>query len=236
MAYKPELALKKTETEATPLSRFFRKVSQLFSNHGIQDGKLWGRICEVQKISEQTIHDLIHFKQALELKADPQLFSLVCALVDSIIKEIARMHTLLEKKTGTTVRVKLGTKYVELTEKAHKWIALGHNLEDLNLIKQAVVMQTVLEFQALIDRDAQVIQDYLNHAAEDLPLSQRLKADLKKKLVPTLSPILMKLYALKEVPQELCLDTLMTWRLASDQHRESLFTEALHTIDTFFTH
>lgn len=219
----------------TSLSRFFRKVSTLFSNKTRAGRvKLSGRISELHRTSEAMLRDLKSFRSKLEKKKTPHLFLLAAALIDPIVKEMTRLQKAIDSRSTATHQVKAVSRYVELIEKARTWVEVASGSDDPDMIGHVIIMQTIQDFTACLERDMQVIQDYLNHALESMTLSDVSKSELKKKLLPTLLPILLKLNTLKEFPQDLTIETLASWRSAADRKRESIFTEALHTIDTFF--
>ena len=219
----------------TALGSLLKKVAQIFNRTPHSDSKLSGRIHELQTTADEILHGLTAFKSKIEKETDRRLFSLVCGIIDPISKEIARLQKVMERQGGATQQVKSYTRYVEWIEKARYWISLGDGSKDLEAIQQAVIQQTIQEFQTRIDKDIQIIQDYLNHAVENLVVSDDMRNVLKHKLDPELSPNLLKLYQLKEHPQDLSLDSLIPWRSAADHDREIFFSSSLHAIDTFFT-
>lgn len=232
--HRVEIKRRKADGEANLLARFFRKVSQLFMNEvEIQEAKLGGRINELQATAHVMHKQLVVVKDSIKANSDQKTYTLACGLIDPIIKEISRLQNDMEHKSTVTQQVKTVSKYVEWIEKARSWLELE---EDSNTerIQQIIIFQTTQEFQARIARDIQVIQDYLSHATDILPVSDKLKGELRKKVLPTLSPILVQLYALQKIPKDMALDDLTAWRAASDREREGHFSEALHTIDSFF--
>lgn len=239
-SHRMELTEKKIKGEISPFTRFFRKMTQLFSNDIRKSEirhhqmKLSGRISELQSTSETSLKHLLAIKHWLKTAADPQTYALALSLIDPMINEALRLQKNLESKSTVATQVKLVSKYVEWIEKAHVWSELKIDQPSANQVQKVIIQQTIFEFQTRIARDVQVIQDYLNHASQEQPLKAGVKKQLEKKLVPMLSEIIKNLYALQNVSQEITLDSLMNWRSTSDDKREGYFSEALHAIDTFF--
>lgn len=220
----------------TPLRRFFQKLTQMFNRTPAPSPteiRLAGRIHELQTIADHVLHDLIAFKGLLEREADPHLLPLAVSVIDTMIKEIARLKKLMEHQHGLTQQVKAVARFAEWVEKAKPWLALKNKTLDAGQVKQVVVQQTVQEFQTRIDRDIQVIQDYLHHAVDSLEGPDELKASLKNKLMSEISPNLSKLDQLKQCPEDLHIDSIISWRAQADRGRENLFTTILHAIDSY---
>lgn len=213
-----------------------KKLSQFFSiNPILRKHKLFGRISELQKTFDDILHDLEVVKKSIELHADSSLYILMCSVVDPLVKEMTRMQKTLDLAGTTTHHVKCVSRCVECIEKARVWIELGSESWDEEKVRKVIIKQTVEEFQGRIDRDIQVIQDYLSHAVQDSSQPETARVQMKGQLMPTLSPILHKLYNLRDEQNDLTVDNLIDWRSVADEQREGLFSATLHTIDTFFT-
>ncbi len=156
-------------------------------------------------------------------------------IVDPLIKEIHRMKKGLGHES-VAQQVKASQGFSEWMEKAKMWIELcSRRPFEKQAISQAVVDHAIQEFQATIDKDLEVIQDYLNHTMDRIEADDLQKNHLKEKLEPELSQYLMELLMLKNHPQDLCIDALQSWRAEADLARENCFSSALHTIDLITT-
>ena len=216
----------------TSFQVFFERVSQLFTRNTTPSSKLSGRINEWQARVDSVLRDLITFKASFEIKKEPPLFNLSCSHIDPLIRELARLLT-LDYKESATQQVKQFSRYNRLIEKAEEWISLKKETEDHNKIIAVVFKQTAHNFNERIDRDIKLIDDYITCGVENIPLMEDLKEELKKQLLPTVSPYIVKLIDLKQKQQEMTLDSLVTWQTEADLVREKLFSGALHIIDQF---
>lgn len=215
--------------------RFFQKMGDIFKRP-VQLNKehpLSGRISELHTSAAEILVELIAFKQRMENESDPQLYSFICSIIDPIIKEVSRIQQSIEREGNTAQKVKSFSRYVDWIEKAREWVEFDKLRPESATIRQAVIKQTIKDFQTKIDRDIQVVQDYLNQAMGELDMTEEMKNELKEKLMPELSPSLRELYRLRQPEKELSLEEFIQWRSHSDQNREKLFGVSLHIIDTF---
>lgn len=212
---------------------FFQRIQNLFKPQTqIQEVKLSGRIHELQKTADRILFDLLLFKSEAETKVEPYLFSIICTAIDPIIKEIVQIQKLREHQNSATWQVKNFQRYTDWLEKAKAWVELKDRCEETNVLYQAALNHTIKEFQARIDRDLQVILDYLNHALSNIDIQPNEGKLLRDQLIQKLDPHLLKLNQLKNPAPEITLETLIVWRSTSDTSRETCFGEALHIIDT----
>lgn len=223
-----------TDFSTNLFSRFVQKVGLIFNPTApVGDIKLSGRIRDLQTIANSVLFELLDFKEAVKERVHPELYALILPIIDPLIKEIGRTPPIVEKKDNTAQQVKMFSRYVDSIEKAKDWSELckaASNKEDL---EKAIIQQTAKEFISRIDRDVQVLQDYLGHALNSLDLSTGLKSELKEKLMPEISPKIQDLLKLKTLPTDFSLNSFIQWRSCADQSREIIFGEALHIIDIF---
>lgn len=217
------------------LGRFFQKFNEIFKRDPVplQDHRLTGRIHQLQREIDEFVNQLLLIREELENEIDPQLPSLIHVVVDPLIKEINRMQKPKEVQISAAQQVKESKECAAWIEKAKMWIDLcSKRHQQRDAISKAIIENTIHEFHTRIDRDLQVIQDYLNHALDNLKINDLLKSELKDRLEPELSQHLFELYLLKDHPKDLNMETLPLWRADSDLARENYFSAALHTIDT----
>lgn len=226
--------LSKSDTSNNVFGRFVQKVSLIFTKTPqTSELKLNGRIRELQTIADTVLFELLDFKKDIKEKIDPDLFSLVTTILDPLIKEAGREPPSIEKMDNTAKQVKVFSRYVDSIEKAKAWVEIGKTQTTKEALEQALIQQTAKEFLSRIDRDIQVIQDYLSHALSSLEMSEILKNELKESLMPGLSPKMLVLHQLKKLPADFSLSSFIQWRSNADRHREILFGEILHIIDSF---
>lgn len=219
----------------TRLGRFFQRINHFFSNEPIDhEVKLIGRIHEMQSTTDKILEELLEFKSFLAEIAEPSIFSLVCNIIDPIVKEITRIQKGIDEQEAITQQVKVFNRYTEWLDKAKLWIELGKNKKyQKEIIQQAILTHTIQEFQAWIDRDVQVIQDYLHNSFHSFDIVDPMKQFLRDGIEPKVTPYIRRLLELKEPPKKLTIHSLTKWRAKADRERENLFGEALHIIDTF---
>ena len=225
----------KAETPSdTAFSRFIQKVGQIFnrSQQGNRN-QLSGRIKEMQTMADSVLKELLDFKKRIEKSIDPNLYSLVAAIVDPLVKEARRVPYGIDNMDNTAHQVKVFSRYVDSIEKAKIWVEIGKSNTQQENLEQALVQQTAGEFLLRIDRDIQVIQDYLSLALSSFEMSPGLEIEIKEKLMPDLSPKILALRQLKTVPKQFSLDSFLQWRSHSDHSREEIFDMALYIIDEF---
>lgn len=223
------------KTEEKPVQGFFRRIGEIFkgSVEPKEEHPLSGRISELHSSATDSLVALLNFKENIKKDVDPQLYAFICSIIDPIIKEVTRIQESIDRDTNTAQKVKSFNRYVDWIEKAHEWVEIGQQHAEKETINQAVINQTVKDFQAKIDRDIRLVQDYLGHAMDGFDLPEPLKNELKEKLMPELLPSLIELQALRQPSGELTLDEFIAWRSFADEARENLHDRALHIIDTF---
>jgi hypothetical protein len=218
----------------TIFSRFIQKVGQIF-NRSQPESKslLGGRIKELQTMADGVIGELLEFKKRIKKSIDPSLYALVAANIDLLVKEARRVPHGIDKLDNKAKQVKVFSRYVDSIEKARLYVEIGREHRGAQQLEQALVQQTAAEFSLRIDRDIQVIQDYLSLALSSFEMSRMLENEIKDKLMPDLSPKILELRQLKIVPEDFSLDSFIKWRSHSDLIREGIFSTALHIIDEF---
>lgn len=216
----------------TRLGRFFNRINQFFKRESTTDLKLMGRIRELHTLADQVLLDLKDFKSQCEKEIEPTMFTLVSNVIDSTLKEITRLQKALHDELNPATQVKIFKRYAECIEKAKIWISLRQKLAK-EVIQQTLIAHMIQEFHGCIDRDIQVVQDYLNHAVANLQDTQEFKAALRLELDEMLQEHLLELQQLKEYPLDISLESLSEWRSSADRSREHSFSAALHIIDSF---
>jgi hypothetical protein len=215
------------------LSRFFQQVNKFLGREVSPERKLSGRIRELESSADEIIAELLTLKNSLKNEANDRLFSLSCSLIDPIIKEITRIHKILDHPMSPAQQVKTFSRYVECIDKAKMWTNLNHTFLDVALVQDMVMTHTILEFHARIDRDLQVVQDYYDHFLNHSEIEDPIKRLLGEKIQPELIPLLERLEKLKHHPSDLSIDSFLEWREKANGVREKYFSSALHVIDSY---
>ncbi|MBA3815173.1 MAG: hypothetical protein H0X29_01365 [Parachlamydiaceae bacterium] len=199
----------------------------------IVENKLVGRVHQFQKEVEKTVSCLKDLRVELEQDKEFQFPSLVTSVIDPLIKEIYRLKKAGDTQITPAQQVRESEGYVDWIEKAKKWIELCYHRHTCReAIDQAFISHTYHEFRARIDKDLQVIQDYLNVFMTKLDTNDLVKIELKDLLEQELSQHIFELYLLKDHSPHNSIESLNSWRAEADIARESCFSIALHVIDS----
>lgn len=219
---------------------FLKKVNLFFSDlfrisstaPQKKESKLLGRIHEFEKDIEHAINDLNQLRSELENESQPQFSFLIVSVIDPLIKEINRLEKAGVRHLTMAQQVKESKEYVDWIEKTKKWIELcsGRKTNE-QAIQDAFIEYSFAEFRAKIDKDLQVIQDYLNVFLNKLEGNDLLKIELQDQLEQELSQHVFELYLLKDHPPSHSIETLNEWREEAELSREKYFSAALHVID-----
>jgi len=217
--------------EESRLNRFFQQVTLLFKREVTPDVQLMGRIRELQSDCSQVLNDLLLVKEQLNQIDDPEVGSLVSGLVDPIINEFGRIEEQLGHGDQLPQQVKAINRCGELQHKAKVWIDLSKGVCNRDTMVQAVIRYSTQEFQARIDRDMQIIQDYLHNSLDGFGIIEETKEVLLASLEPDLKVHIEKLNGLKEIPKSSSLGSFLSWRSDVNSLREHHYNEAFHMID-----
>lgn len=213
------------------LGRAIQKSLQFFQKKTAQDPKLAGRIHELNRTSKEVLGELLTIRSDLALQVDPELFNHVEAVIDPLIKDIARIQKIMEEKSNPALQIQVFKRYTSSIEKANSWIQIKHHGNDKESIEKAVINHILHEFFERIERDLQVINDYQTHLLENLPLDEEERGRLWIELEKKMGSFIKSLLALKRAPNPLSIQRLAQWKRNVDQRREKYFDGALHAID-----
>lgn len=215
-------------------NRFFQKmIDQFFKKSPSSDVKLSGRIHELHMTADKTLEALSNFKKNFISNVDPELFELACGAMDPLINEMMHIQKALENKDNFALQVKSYQRYSEWIDKTKSLVELCDNPPSEDVFYRVIITHIVKEFQSRIDRDIQIVEDYLDHAFDSLEIADSLKGDLVDKLEVELAAYLTQLMQLKQSPEEFNVHGLSVWKLKADHLRESIFSSCLHVIDSF---
>ena len=232
----PHLKVRTIETSSSfkrRVSRFFQQFANLFTKEEAieQEPPLMGRVHELEASGRQVLHSLLALKKMMEAEIDPSLVAAAHALIDPIIREIRRLLNQMELKQDLAQQVKVSNRYTESLEKGKRWVSTLSNGPSGDEIQEFIKLQVLEEFRVRIDRDLQLIQDYLDHTllqpGIDASSRQAAVADIGAEL----GPLLDNLHRLKEPQAVPDLEAFFSWRSAADELREDWITSALQIID-----
>lgn len=219
-------------SDETKFERFFRKINQFFQKEPEPNSQLKGRIHELQQNADQVLKELIEVKKELKNEIEPSLFAFVETVVDPLFKEVKRIQKEMEKNDSMSQYIQVFKRYTAWIDKAKMWVELCSSRNKKEAISKAVIEYNIQEFNAIVERDLQVINDYFNHTLDRYQMEANHEKSLKQKVENDLLPHIASLQKLQRRPDALTLFNLSLWRSQFDQQREKHFSTALHIIDT----
>jgi hypothetical protein len=222
---------KQAQTFKKWLNRFFQQISKFF-NRDTQEESLSGRIKELEASASEIVTKLQNVKTMISLQMNERLYAHSCALIDPVIKEVARTERIMNKPMTTAQEVKIFSRFVECVDRSKIWLELLHVHTPTEKIQDLVITQTILEFHARIDRDIQIVHDYLDQALNTPEMGDLERIALENKVKIELVSLLESLESLKHHPNDLSIEIFEEWRDKANGSREKFFTAALHEIDT----
>lgn len=202
----------------TPLEKLKNVVSSLFGNPDhekeVESARLLGRIKELDNSAAHLQQELKQIKEKLSQNVDTEL---IMNALGSVEKEMERLKIL--KKNTPTEQQEAIQKYDNWITKAKFWADRFSTSDSDRLTQTAIEIAVDAVFEQ-IDRDLQVLQNYLNQ-------SNKKSSLLQDKLLEILSPMKdLKKVALPKTAEE-----LIQFKLDVDKIRERCHNQALHLID-----
>lgn len=216
------------------LTRVVTVVSSWFKKKPQPDRQLHGRLEELQHNINQVLDLLKKFKSGVKEKCETNLFKMINGIIDPIIRDIERAQMRFVEGERTVLQVKTVRHYGELLDKARIWIHLAKQQQyDKNSLHEAIIHYTICEFNMRIERDIQVLWDYLDNSLDSQHITHETKDILKASLEPKLTSFTTELEKLKLNPTNTSLDRFNSWKVDANNFREKIFSDALHVIDEF---
>jgi hypothetical protein len=152
--------------------------------------------------------------------------------LDPFIKEVSRIQRAMDQDSTTPHQVKVSSRYSDWIEKAKWWAETCAEFESSEAACPVLLAHAVEEFHGRIDRDIQIIQDYLNQSMHSLDPTSLFPKEAERRLAMELGLHFTALQELKTVPPEETIEAFHVWRVEVDHLREQCFTDALHSIDS----
>lgn len=221
-------------TFAGKLKKRLKAAFQFFENRKVQT--LTGRIHELNSHATDVWHAIEQIKVQFDpgghynVQDDPDLNIFLEAILDPLLKEAASLYQGLHSPS-IPEQAKAFKKFGLWLEKAKDWLHFFDRKRTKHEIVDAVVQHLVGEALIRIDRDIEVIKEYLHHQTAGLTSSQESQQALQKKLEESVAGQMLNLIALKKRPSKVTLEGLGYWKNQIDHYRQTFFDLALHTID-----
>lgn len=223
-----------SKEQRTLLDRFVERIRLtfvLFQNKpNSSEMQLAGRIQDLRRTTDSVCAQLKYFQTQLKTHIDEELYSSLESVIEPMLRDIERISKAILQSGTATQQAQAYRRYTQWIDKAKFWIQICSDGEK-EVILKAVCEHTIDQFFELIDRDLQVIEDYLEHMLDAQILYVEEKQSLLSKIEKKLEPYMKGLVALKEKPTACSLPELAEWKCKVDKRREKYFDGALHSID-----
>lgn len=225
---------KKIKQERTLIGQFIVKIKSIFKTDQPkhEESRLIGRIHELNKNSNEVLKILNDVREDLKKEVDEDLYSFVEAVMNPMIRDIARVQKIVKKEGAIHTQIEAFHKYHEWIDKAKLWVQVCSSAKNKQAISQAVIQHTLSDFVNLVDKDLKLIEDYQEHLLDDLTLSSVEKKQLKETIQKAIKFHLQSLLKLKLEPEHVNLDNLGSWKEEVDKQRNHHFDTILQIIDT----
>lgn len=228
----------KIKVKTTLLDRFVERIKSsflFFQAKPETDIQLIGRIQDLKKRIFDVLSQLKSIKNKIKNDFDPELSKFIEAIIEFLLKDIERIEKSSERQTSVSQQAHSFQKYAEWLEKAKFWVTLCSQTKDKKNIQIAVVEHNINEVLDMIERDLQIIHDYMEHMIDNLSIDEKEKKLIFQTLETRLNPYIKSLKALKIKPSNIDLKGIIPWKAQVDKRREKYFDGALHAIDKIIT-
>lgn len=238
-SFKPS---KGEQPSENPLLRYYQKIQSFFASEQPPAHSLQGRIHEVEEECKELVEAISGLKDLSSKSFEPKLSGQLALVIDSLLKDLQRIQRESARSRDMAHHAKAGQKFQEWIDEARKLLSMKKEFGDPEKVLRYVVTYNVDEFSKRIDRDLQLIDDYLNHAliesssqAEEVEEGEESAVEVNRgEVVKSLEPVLHKLQGLKNAAGMETIEQLAAWKLTADHTRGIQFGEALHIVDCAF--
>lgn len=186
------------------------------------------KIVELKRTGNILLTELISLKEELQVSIEDKI---LCEHVEAVMDPIL-------KKLSQHQETPLSEHHIQHIASFEAWISKAKSLVDFfsnapqrEAVVNEVIKHAISTVHDKIDRDLQVIQDYVNHNLANQSLNEEIKETIKERINIMLQPLLQALIDLKVVQSELPLEKLSDWKLSIDKQRSNYYNEAFHRID-----
>ncbi len=216
------------------IKHYFNRIQQIFAHAEKPAQDLHGRIHEVAEDCQKLAEELIALKEKAVARLGPAASSHFNGVIEGFVKELSRIQRETERTHDLTHRVKLTNRYKEWTDEVRAWLSLESVFNQPRKINQSILLYNVQEYDKKIDKDLQVVEDYVRHALLECGEDEEGRARLRMQVMQQVEPLLEKLHQLKNFKTPTTLEELAGWRVSADHARGKCFSDALHAVDSVF--
>lgn len=231
------IAHSKKVEESSLMNRLVEKINSAIKRVPLKpdsERQLVGRIIELNQSASEVLNSLKMIKNDLKKDVDKDLYPFIEAVMKPMIRDVVRIQNCLHDDNAIYKQAEAFKRYSEWVDRAKLWVSLCSAKKDKEAIIAAVIQHTIDDFSNIIERDKRLIEDYLDHVLEYIPLGEEDRKEiLSKQIRNALKPYLKSLVDLKKSPKNLCLETLNEWKENSDKRRDRYYNAALQVVDNF---
>lgn len=226
----------KRKKEKGLIEHFILKIKSIFRPsveiEKKQERKLVGRIRELNKNAGEVLDVLNSVRADLKSEVDGELFGFVESVMNPMIRDISRIQKVVLKEGLVHPQVDALNQYNEWIDRAKLWVQVCSSAKNKEAITEAILKHTLEDFNAIINKDLQLIEDYQDHLLDELEMDHADKVILRKEIKNSLGPYLRGLLDLKVTPEDLNFQNLNEWKLDADKRRDHYYNMILHVIDS----
>ncbi len=198
--------------------------------------QLSGRIHELNNqaaellLSLKKIKDNFSSGKVYDIEKDPELSIFLEAVVDPLLREEALLYQSMHSHS-IPEQAKAFKRIGLWLERAKEWVHFFDKKRSKQELIDAVVQHLVGEALTRIDRDIEIVKEYLIHQIESLGIPPEMKTRLNTNAKKAVDTHVQDLVALKKRPSKITLEGLGYWKSQIDHCRQTYFELALHSID-----
>lgn len=206
---------------------FVDRIKNIISPPTSEPQALAGRFHNLRESFAATINALgTRLEQAKEQGGDT--FFYAQAILTPLQKEGER---LMQQLSNTGVeQVRSITSYSRWLENVNLWL-LKFETFDLDAMRQLYIQHSMKEAVGRVDKDLQLINEYLQQQLTILSLSEELKNKFQMKIEEELELYLFELHGLKVELPDIDIEGLENWKAELNKRRETYFNSSLSVID-----
>lgn len=228
------IQLSKQKQKNTLINQFIFKIKSIFKldqPKESDDNKLIGRIHELNKNANEVLKVLNLVREDLKKEVDEELYSFVEAVMNPMIRDIARVQKIVKKEGAIHSQIDAFHKYNEWIDKAKMWVSICSTAKNKEAISKVIIQHTFSDFVALVNKDLKLIEDYQQHVLDDLNIPLEQKLLLKEDIQKAVEFPLQSMDGLKIRPKHLDLENLNGWKEQAEKRRDRCFNMVLQIID-----
>ncbi|MFA6915207.1 MAG: hypothetical protein WC222_02330 [Parachlamydiales bacterium] len=222
----------------TPFHKFIKRVRGLFTFLKTKkEINLTGRIHELDADAEVLMISLQRIKSYFDPAGqyaigedDPELGIFLEAIIDPLLKEADMLRQTLHS-SSVAGQAKIFKRFNLWIDRSEHWVDYFEKKRTKKELVDAVVHYLVGEALQRIDRDVEVIREYINHQVQSLPVDDERKRYLKQRIDSSVEVHIENLNLLKKRPSKITFEGIGYWKSQIDQCRQTYFDMTLHAVD-----